>query len=281
MTSFNVEAESDRVRLDGSRRGRCSFKTTNTTSRQLRARAQVMTIGDSHAEWFSVEGDSQRQFPPGTSQPFDVVVELPPTATGEHQFRLDVVGVEVPDEDFGQSLPVTVALAAAPPPSPKSKGYLTTFLGAVAGALIGMLVGTLPGSLVLISLSHQTFATNPNASIGEAITQAFVGALVTAIIGALLLAVGALVGLWIGPVLGAYVALRARAHPYVGWTVGALALIQPILTVLLGLVAVLLFKSVKQAGPELAMLIAFGLAAIVIPPWLARGAARLLKAHHL
>jgi hypothetical protein len=281
MTTFTVTTSTDRVKLDGSRRGRASFNATNISSRQIRGRAQVFSLGDSRPEWFSLEGDSQRPFPAGTSQQFDVLVELPEAAAGQHQFRLDVIGVEVPDEDFGQSEPVIVALAGAPAPPPKSKGYLTTFAGAMLGGLAGALVGTLPGSIVFISLSHQTFANNPGASIGEVLAQAFVDTIVVALIGAALLLLGVFVGLWIGPVLGAYVALRSRVHLYVGWTVGLLAVIQPIVVVLLVLLAGLLFKSVKQAGPELAILIVLAVLAVAIPPWLARGAARLIKVHGL
>jgi hypothetical protein len=281
MTTFNVVAASDRVPLDSSRHGRASFKATNTTSRQVRGQARVVTIGDSRPDWFSLEGDSQRLFAASATLQFDVAVELPAGASGEHKFRMSVVGIEVPDEDYGQSEPVSVTLAAAPAPPPKSKGYVTTFVGALAGALVGLLVGTLPGSIVLISAVHQTFTTNPNASIGEAIAQAFLQTLIVAIIGAALLIIGSLVGLWIGPVIGAYVALRARAHPYVGLTTGLLAVIQPILIVLLGLLAIVIFNSVKQANPQLAILIAFALVDIVVGPWLARGATRLIKLRKL
>lgn len=53
-------------------------------------------------EWFSIDGDVERQFAAGGTQQYTVQVKVPQTApAGRYTFRLKMVGVPNPDELFG------------------------------------------------------------------------------------------------------------------------------------------------------------------------------------
>ena len=282
MTSFNVTTSNDRIRLGADGRGRAQFTAVNSTPRSIRGRGRVVPQGDSRQDWFSLDGDAQRQFAPGSSEQFTVAIQLPTAgAAGEHRFRLDVVGVENPDEDYGQGPVVTVVLGAAPTPPARSRGYLTTVVGAVAGALLGGLVGTLPGTLVLISMIHQQPSSSPGSSIVQAVFEGVLAVIVEAVVAAALIGLGLLVGIWVGPVLGALVSLRTRAQSYVGLTVGLLAAFQLVVTVILVVLLVVIGNAIKNGTVVLVVAIALAVVDVAVPALLARAAARLIRTHSL
>lgn len=287
MTSstFSVTAVSDRIRLGQDRHGSARFTAVNNSPRAIRGVARVIPLGDTQTEWFSIDGDAQRPFAPGASQEFEVMVQVAESvAAGEYRFRLDVIGVENPDDDYGRGPDATVVVAALPrpPAGPRGKGYVAAMAGSVAGGVIGALVGTLPGVLFLISALHQSPPSSPNESFGEAIAGAFASALAEALAAGLLLILGVLIGVWVGPVLGAFVALRVRAQTLVGLTVGIQTAFQPIFTVILIVLLVTLGNGIKnQTTAVIAVLIGLGLVDIVVPALLARGAARLIRLRQL
>jgi len=281
VTTFNVTTASTQIQIGMDHQARAQFTATNSGSRLIRGVAHVMPLGRADAAWFEIEGDVQRQFAPGTSQEFDVRIQIPPdTPAGAHQLRLDVIGVELPDEDFGQSPEVTFVIGA-PPPVVTSKGYLVTMIGAAAGGLIGVIVGTLPGTLAFIAFEHQAISTTPGVSIVQAFLQAFFEVLFVAILIGIVVLLAIVVGVWIGPVLGALVALRVRAQSSIGLTVGLLAVFQPIVTVLLVLAAVAITNAIKGNGPAIATLVVAGLIDLTLPALLARAAARLIRVRRL
>lgn len=102
MTAFAITSTTDRVRLDSSRAGRAPFTVTNTSGRDLSSRATVAAEGPAQAGWFAVP-NPERPSPAGSTQQFDVQIAVPASAwAGVYRFRLDVVGVEDPDEYAGQ-----------------------------------------------------------------------------------------------------------------------------------------------------------------------------------
>jgi hypothetical protein len=106
--------------------------------------------------------------------------------------------------------------------------------------------------------------------------------LAEALIAVLLIGLGILVGIWLGPVLGVLVALRVRALAYAGWTVGILVVVQPIVIALMTFLFFVIGNTMsKNSGLLIALAAVLAVLIIVLPSLLARGAARLLRAHSL
>jgi hypothetical protein len=105
---FTVTTPSVTVTLSGNRMGEVPFTVTNVGNRKLRARAKVSPAPGAPSDWFSVAGDSERDFEIGAARQFVVRVDPPLGApAGTYAFRLDAVGVENPNDDYseGPSLP--------------------------------------------------------------------------------------------------------------------------------------------------------------------------------
>lgn len=116
MAAFSITTASPTARLDIERRGRLEFTVTNTARRDLTARAHVVTEGTAKAGWFSVTGP-QRDSPVDATHMFGVQVAVPIQApAGSYRFRLDVVGVEDPDEFEGEGVWATIEVPPAPEP---------------------------------------------------------------------------------------------------------------------------------------------------------------------
>lgn len=281
-STFTVTLAADRVRLGEDRHGAVHFTAVNATPRALRGIARAVPIGDTQKEWFTIDGDVMRPFAPGGKQDYDVAIQLPADAqSGEHRVRFDVVGVENPDADYGRSPEVTVLVPGLPSVKTLTKGYLTTALGAAAGGIIAGLVGTLPAALFLISALHQATVTNPNENIAQAFFDALFTSIAAILVAVVLGFIGLLLGIWVGPVLGAFIALRARAQTMVGLTVGLLAALQPLITA--GLLALLIVagNSTKNSGVVIAISAAIVVIDLALPALLARGAARLIRLRKL
>ncbi|MEP7104815.1 MAG: hypothetical protein ABI838_03095 [Chloroflexota bacterium] len=276
MVTFEVTAQQAAVKVDAAGKGRAGFGATAAAA--IRGRALTVPLGAAQAGWFSVEGDPQRMFQPWVAERFEVNVEIPAGTTGDLGFRLDVVGIDNPDEQYGRGPEVKLQLVGSALPPPRSRGYLMTFVGAVAGAVVGGVIGTLPGSLIFFQL---TLDLPPAHSFGEAIGQALVGSLVLVIVAALVLLLGIVIGLWLGAVIGAYVALRIRSHPRAGWTALALAILQPIWIVLALLGGDALSNAIKGSNSSTLILVLVGVAIVLVPAWPARAVVRLIGEHRL
>jgi hypothetical protein len=68
------------------------------------------------ADWFTIVGAAEREFAPAATQQY--TVQANPAATGmdgRYLLRLDMIGVENPDEEFAEGPTVTVEVAPAQP----------------------------------------------------------------------------------------------------------------------------------------------------------------------
>jgi hypothetical protein len=137
MAAFSITSAQPSARLPLNRRGRLDFTVTNTAHRDLTARAHVVAEGDSKSEWFTIVGP-QRDSPRDGTHQFGVEVAVPIQApAGAYRFRLDVVGVEDPDEYEGEGVWATIDVPLAPQPS-----RLPIWIVAVAAVLlVAILVG--------------------------------------------------------------------------------------------------------------------------------------------
>jgi hypothetical protein len=80
-----------------------------------------------------------------------VTINVPPKSPpGSYIFRLDMVGVENPDEDFAQGPGVTFQVTAAPAPKPFPWWILAVAGGVVLIAIIAIIIASLSGGKVKV-----------------------------------------------------------------------------------------------------------------------------------
>src|SRR5262245_16291829 len=102
-SSFAVTTASNTVPLGDNRTSQVSFTVSNISSRPMRGRARVVPLNPTAAPWLSLLGEAERTLPASSTEQYAVQIKAPPTApAGSYSFRLDMVGVENPDEDFVQ-----------------------------------------------------------------------------------------------------------------------------------------------------------------------------------
>ncbi len=116
---FAITTAANSVPLDGSRKGQIVFTVSNTSVRAVRGRARIAPDGAAAATWFALADGAEREFTVNGTQQYTVQIAVPPTiAAGNYTVRLDMVGVDNPDEDFTQGPSVTFAV---PEPLPVKK----------------------------------------------------------------------------------------------------------------------------------------------------------------
>ncbi len=116
---FAITAATNIVSLDNNRQGQTSFTVSNTTGRAIRGRAHVVVLSAAAGAWVTLVGEAERDFASAGSQQYAVQITVPPsTPVGDYTFRLDVVDVANPDENFSEG-PTIRFVVAAPPPAKK------------------------------------------------------------------------------------------------------------------------------------------------------------------
>ena len=106
------------MKLDRSGAARSPFTVTNTSAQTLKGRLLTRPSAPANLEWFSIVGDSVRDF--ASNVPAQVVVQLnvpPGSPPGSYSFRLDAVSQVLPDEDFTEG--PSVSFEIKPPPEPR------------------------------------------------------------------------------------------------------------------------------------------------------------------
>ncbi|MFL5674986.1 MAG: hypothetical protein ACJ779_08270 [Chloroflexota bacterium] len=236
-TAFVITTATNTVLLGAGRTGTAVFTVTNQTGHAVRARATLTAVDPTQAAWLTLAGLAERDYPIGGTEQLSVSVAVPPEApAGRYPFRLDVVSVLLPDEEWAQGPVVAFEIATTPEPVPVPKpepveprGYVETLAGALLGGIVlGLLLGGIGLGLGLLASGK---AVDLSGAIG-------------AIIGAVLLA-GFLgfIGMWIGAIAGAGLTLRLRRFAEPWRTALPLGLLFPIWAI----VAVVIVFSVSDA----------------------------------
>ena len=133
-SSFAITTATNTVLLDGGRRGQASFTVSNTGGRATRGRARIVPQNPAAAPWLTLDGQTERDFLIAGTQQYTVQVTVPPAApAGSYTFRLDMVGVDNPDEDFIQGPSVAFQV---PEPVVVVKKPFPWWIVAVAAAVI-------------------------------------------------------------------------------------------------------------------------------------------------
>ena len=224
--SFVITTATNTVLLGGDRYGEAAFTVTNQTARAIRARSSLIALDPTQAPWLTLAGTAERDYPPGGTEQVSVAVAIPQgVPAGRYSFRLDVVSVVLPDEDWAQgpvvAMEVPVSTEPVEPPPPEPAGYLETLLGAYAG---GLALGAIGASLGLFVLLSETGTTDIVAAIAAAFITAIVAIIFAFVLG--------IIGMWIGSAVGAAVALRIRGFKDPWRTTVPLAFLFPVWAVL-------------------------------------------------
>ena len=138
-SAFSITTTTNAITLDADRAALVAFTVSNQLGRSARVRASVSPFAPAPPDWFRIDGEAERVFPPGGSDVFNVRIKAPPDAPpGQNAFRLDAVSADRPDDEWAHGPLVGFEIPAPPPPRdiPPPKvltGYLEAVLGALAG----------------------------------------------------------------------------------------------------------------------------------------------------
>ncbi|MGL4966260.1 MAG: PASTA domain-containing protein [Inquilinus sp.] len=128
--------------------GAVTFTVTNKTGQGLSGRVTIEPQGEAKAEWFSVDGESERQFAAGGTHTFTVRIKAPPTSTaGTYSLKVRAVAVNDPDNDFAESPVVVFDIAAPPVAAPKKK--LPWWIFAAIGGGVAVVAGVVVAVILL------------------------------------------------------------------------------------------------------------------------------------
>jgi hypothetical protein len=260
-TAFDITTATNTVLLGADRTGTAVFTVTNQTGHAVRARASLVAVDPTQAGWLTLAGLSERDYPIGGTEQLSVTVAVPPEATqGRYPFRLDVVSVLLPDEDWAQGPVVAFEIAATPEPIPEPKpqpveprGYVETLAGALIGGIVlGFLLGGIGLAIGLASAGRR------GVDLGGAIG---------AIIGGLLLLVFlGFLGTWIGATAGAGLTLRIRGFLEPWRTALPLALLFPIWAIIAFAIVLSLANALNADDGIVGFIFLFLAMAVAITP---------------
>jgi hypothetical protein len=147
VPSFTVTAAGQRVNLDATGTARASFTVTNTSAQTLKGRLLTRPYDPAKPEWFSIVGESVRDFAPNAAEQVVVQLNVPPASPpGSYSFRLDAVSAVDPDEDFTEG--PSVAFDVTAPPPPKKKKFPWWILAVVGAVVLLIIIGVVVFLLV-------------------------------------------------------------------------------------------------------------------------------------
>jgi WD40 repeat protein len=135
---FAITVARDIVTLDEQGRAQVSFTVSNTGPKSLAGRAKLVALGSTKDAWLTLEGEPERSFAKGESHQFTVKIAAPPgTPAGKHAFRLNVISVENPDDDFTEGPSVSFEVKELPPVAPPPRKFPWWIVAVAAILVIG------------------------------------------------------------------------------------------------------------------------------------------------
>lgn len=157
--NFAITSASNSVTLNAQRQGDATFTVSNTSGQAQRGRASIVSQAPASASWLTINGATERDFAPGGTQQYMVKINVPPAAPpGTYSFRLDMVGVENPDEDFSEGEPVAFNV---PAPVAAPKRPFPIWIPVVAVIVVLLVVG---GIIAVVSnMNRRTPTVVPTA----------------------------------------------------------------------------------------------------------------------
>ena len=163
MPSFTVTTAATKVKLDSSGAAQAAFTVTNMSAQALKGRLLTRPSEQAKPDWFSVVGESVRDFAPNAAEQVVVRLAFPPgSPPGSYSFRLDAVSQIDPDEDFTEG--PSVAFEVAPPPTPK-KPFPWWILAVVGAVVLLIIIGVGVFLLVRDDDSNATVVSSGTGTI--------------------------------------------------------------------------------------------------------------------
>jgi len=166
-SSFTVTAAGQRVNLGISGTAQASFTVTNTSAQTLKGRLLTKPGDSASPEWFSVAGESVRDFTPNAAEQVVVQLSVPQTAPpGAYSFRLDAVSAVDPDEDYTEGPSVAFDVEAQPVPKKKFPWVPWWVLAIIGGVVLAIIIGVViwllvrDGGTKVVSSGNVTVVTN-------------------------------------------------------------------------------------------------------------------------
>jgi hypothetical protein len=139
--AFDITAVTDSIRLNPAGQGEVAFTVSNALRAAVRARASVVPGPGAKAEWFTIDGEAERDFPPDGTQQLSVKVRVPPgTPPGRLTFHVLVVDVLNPDESYAEGPSTAFEVVAAPVPK-KPFPWIWVALAAGIVLILGTVIG--------------------------------------------------------------------------------------------------------------------------------------------
>jgi hypothetical protein len=125
-------------------KGTAVFGVTNKTGEGLTARFSVQVQGDGKAEWYQVQGETERTVAAGENQTVTVVGKIPAaTPPGQHRIKLRAINVNDPDNDSTDSAAATVTVPAAETAARPIKKPFPWWILAVVGGVLVLVIGAI------------------------------------------------------------------------------------------------------------------------------------------
>lgn len=148
MSPFDIKVAGPQVEVDRrTRQGEVSFTVTNESANDIDGRALLRIVGDVDddrsaeiLQWLSIRGEKERTFTASGSHQYLVDIAVPESEpAGEFAFRLDMVGVEDPDDVYSEGQSTSVRIPEKQEePEPKIKWWMYVAAGVV---VVGLAVG--------------------------------------------------------------------------------------------------------------------------------------------
>lgn len=160
---FAITAATNTVLLDSSRQGQTSFTVSNTTTRSARGRARVVPISATAGPWLTLLGEAERDFASSSTQQYTVQISVPPGApANDYTFRLDMVDLANPDEDFSEGPSVRFVVA---PSVPVKKPFPWWIVAAAVATLLILSGGAYGISRLLQKVPTATLTPTATTSV--------------------------------------------------------------------------------------------------------------------
>jgi beta-lactam-binding protein with PASTA domain len=133
---FAVTSPRDTVIVDSQGRAEVSFTASNTAPKPITGRAKLVPVGSTKEGWLTLDGDQERKFAKGEAHQFTARIAVPPgTPAGKYAFRLNIISVENPDEEFTEGPSVSFEVKELAPAAPPKRKF-PWWIVAVAGVLV-------------------------------------------------------------------------------------------------------------------------------------------------
>jgi beta-lactam-binding protein with PASTA domain len=165
---FHFSPVPPRVSLNAQRKGEASFTVSNASGKPIRGRARVRPQSPAQEAWFILTEERERDFDATSTAQYTVQIDVPgDVPAGTYTFRLDVMEVEEPEENYTEGPTVTFELRAAPPPSRPFPWWILAVVGGVVVLAVVLAIILWPRKVTVPDVELMTLA-QAEAEISEA-----------------------------------------------------------------------------------------------------------------